>query len=36
MQCPHCMQSMPNVGVLRNHFESKHPKLPIPPQFLES
>ncbi len=32
MKCPHCMQSMPNAGVLKNHFENKHPKVPMPPE----
>ena len=29
-QCPSCMQTMPNIGALKNHFENKHPKLPLP------
>lgn len=28
--CPTCMQTMPNVGALKQHFEQKHPKLPLP------
>lgn len=34
LKCPNCLQSCPNVGVLRAHFENKHPKLPLPPECL--
>jgi len=34
--CSVCKQSMANVGVLRNHFENKHPKAPLPPELQQT
>lgn len=30
----HTVLGMPNIGALKNHFENKHPKLPLPPELL--
>eukprot|EP01039_Chlorochromonas_danica_P004436 gene4436-4860_t len=36
LTCPVCRQGMPNIGVFRSHFESKHPKSPMPPELSAS
>eukprot|EP01032_Pedospumella_encystans_P022807 gene22807-25838_t len=30
--CSVCKQGMSNIGVLRTHFENRHPKSPLPPE----
>lgn len=30
VKCPSCMMPMTNYHSLKQHFESKHPKLPVP------
>eukprot|EP01036_Dinobryon_divergens_P022235 gene22234-30476_t len=30
--CAVCKQGMPNVGAMRNHYENRHPKTPLPPE----
>lgn len=30
--CSVCKQGMSNIGVLRSHFENRHPKSPLPPE----
>jgi heterodisulfide reductase subunit B len=34
--CPVCRTQIPDVKTFRQHFESKHPKSPPPPELMES
>jgi ribosomal protein L44E len=33
--CPVCRSQMPDPKTFRQHFESKHPKQPLPPELQE-
>ncbi|XP_066912068.1 zinc finger protein 706-like [Clytia hemisphaerica] len=35
-KCTVCMSQMPDPKTYRQHFESKHPKSPLPPELQES
>eukprot|EP01038_Epipyxis_sp_PR26KG_P014430 gene14430-19366_t len=32
LSCSVCKQGMANIGVLRTHFENRHPRSPLPPE----
>ena len=34
LTCAVCKQGMPNIGAMRNHYENKHAKLPLPPELV--
>lgn len=35
-KCTVCMSQMPDPKTYKQHFESKHPKAPLPPELQES
>ncbi|KAI7899569.1 At2g23090 like protein [Cokeromyces recurvatus] len=32
IKCPKCFIALPNYNLLKQHFEAKHPKDPVPPE----